>query len=138
MHHIKPTPADLMQRMTEPLSPSWLSSALGVSSQTVHRWKHGEHVTEERLTEVAIALRRLLPEHKELAAPDWERLERTVYAIARHLKVAIPDAQEQAARKVDARLGLGPHERTRAAPSVGLDNVPADVSPSSRRQAPKP
>ena len=67
-----------------------VGDALGVTRQTVSRWARGDAITpyQER------RLRELLDE--ETAAPEWERLEAKVDAIARSLGVSLLEVEAQA------------------------------------------
>ena len=62
-----------MQRMLDPISPSWVAEKVGVSRQQVDRWKNGRYISEERVEQVAAAIRTLLPDAKKDPPPQWAR-----------------------------------------------------------------
>ena len=87
-----------------------------VSGPTVSRWAKGQNVTAR-----AVELVQELLGQQENAAPDWERLQRQVDAIADKLDVSL-DEEQEAARAAAAGLprlplgesGQGPLEDDRA------------------------
>lgn len=102
-----------MQRLLQPLSPSWVASKVGVTRQQVDRWKNGYYVTEERLADVADAVRSLLPEHRGATpAPAWaEQLERKLDVLVAKAGVDPVDVQDEdeARRLVEEALQLVQH-----------------------------
>jgi hypothetical protein len=63
-----------MQRMLEPVSPSWVAEKVGVTRQQVDRWKNGHYIREKRVNQVAAAIRTLLPDaQEEDPPPQWAR-----------------------------------------------------------------
>lgn len=79
-----------------------VSEALGVTRSAVARWAKGRQVTPWNLSQVEALL-----ERKEEAAPDWERLQRQVDAIAEKLGVSL-DEEQAAVGGVDETLPRPP------------------------------
>lgn len=84
-----------MSELIEPLRTDWLKTRLGISHQTVARWRRNEKVPGDRIDDVMQALRELGTQ--TAAAPDVsERLLAGVIALER--RVGVTDADLDAAR----------------------------------------
>lgn len=71
---------EALMRLLGPVDLTWVAEQVGVKRQSVWHWSHGKHTSQERLDQVAAAVRTLLPEHEEAAPPDWAR--RTIDIVA--------------------------------------------------------
>lgn len=103
-----------------------VAEALGVTRSAVARWARGRQVTPWNLQRVD----ELLGQQKE-AAPDWERLMRTVDAIAERVGVSL---EERAAIGDGVRAALLPLPDAETAPGPGADDRAGAGQPDGHGQ----
>jgi hypothetical protein len=117
-----------MQRLLGPVSPSWVAGQVGVTRQQVDRWKNGHYVTLRRLHQVSEAVRSLLPEHEETAAPAWaaDMESRIVSEVRANRETLYARLADEAAGKALRLAGLLPTEPTDETP----DQPPGSAGPS--------
>jgi hypothetical protein len=98
-----------MAALLDALQTGWLQRQLGVSHETVRRWRLGQKVPENAYERLAAVGRPLRPEYSEAARPQWADgiRDEIVAGISAELTLAAADV---IATRVEARLAarLGP------------------------------